>query len=149
MDELELEFELDPVLVKDTYVLGDFPLCRLLLAKDANYPWFILVPRRVGATELYHLSEKDQFQLIRESSFLAENLADLFGARKMNVATIGNMVSQLHMHHVVRYEKDAAWPKPIWGAAESVPYTDDALKAIKKKVKGLLDNTPDLVIAPE
>ncbi len=109
MDELELEFKLDSRLAADTVDLGAFPLCQVLLMNDSHYPWFILVPRRSGATEIYHLTPSEQQQLMRESSYLAESLADLFAARKRNVAPLGNVVAQLHIHHVVRQEDDAAW----------------------------------------
>lgn len=149
MDELELEFELHPQLAADCIVLGDFPLCRLLLMNDANYPWFILVPRRAGATEIYHLPEDERCQMIHESSFLAENLADIFAARKMNVASLGNMVPQLHIHHVVRQESDPAWPGPIWGKVPVQPYTDDQIHEIRHKVEVLLSNTGEVNITPE
>lgn len=149
MDELELEFELHPQLAADCIVLGDFPLCRLLLMNDANYPWFILVPRRAGATEIYHLSEDERCRMIHESSFLAENLADIFAARKMNVASLGNMVPQLHIHHVVRQESDPAWPSPIWGKVPVQPYTDDQIHEIRHKVEVLLSNTGEVNITPE
>ncbi|MBN3561625.1 HIT domain-containing protein [Aliamphritea spongicola] len=139
MDELELEFELDPRLAADCIHIGDFPLCRLLLMNDANYPWFILVPRRAGATEIYHLPEEEQQQLIHESSFLAENLHDIFAARKMNVAAIGNMVPQLHVHHVVRYEDDAAWPAPVWGAVPSRQYSETELYEVQHKLEVILN----------
>lgn len=138
MDELELEFELDPTLAADTFCMGDFPLCRLLLMNDANYPWFILVPRRADVTEIYHLSFDDRNQLMRESSFLAESLADLFQARKMNIAALGNQVAQLHLHHVVRQESDPAWPQPVWGRMPAVPYAETEVAAIRERLCRLL-----------
>lgn len=138
MDELELEFELDPKLAADTIDMGDFPLCKLLLMNDSNYPWFILVPRRADMTEIFHLPLEDREQLIRESSFLAENLADLFQARKMNVAALGNQVSQLHIHHVVRKVDDAAWPDPVWGKVPAKPYTDEQLADIRDRLCRLM-----------
>lgn len=140
MDELELEFELHPQLAQDCVVLGDFPLCRLLLMNDANYPWFILVPRRAGVSEYYHLSAEEQGQLMRESCFLAENLADSFAARKMNIASLGNMVPQLHIHHVVRYEDDPAWPAPVWGKAPACAYTAEQIDEIRQKLQVLMSN---------
>ncbi len=95
-------FELDSALMADTVIIGDFPLCRLLIHRDANYPWFILVPRIADVTEIYHLSEQDQYQLIRESSLLAETLVDVFSPDKVNIATLGNRVAQLHVHHLAR-----------------------------------------------
>ncbi|MDB9737333.1 HIT domain-containing protein [Porticoccaceae bacterium] len=115
-------FQLDHRLEADTQLLGAFPLSLLLLSKDANYPWCILVPKREGMREIYQLNKTDRQQLLDESCLLAETLSDLFGADKINVATIGNMVPQLHMHHVVRFENDAAWPGPVWGAAAAAAY---------------------------
>lgn len=139
MDELELEFQLDPQLQKDTVHLGDFPLSKVLLMNDSNYPWFILVPRRAGVTEIYHLGEKDRYQLMRESAVLAENLADIFAARKMNVANLGNMVSQLHVHVIVRKENDPAWPGPVWGKVPAKPYAADELERISARLDTLLE----------
>lgn len=117
-------FELDSRLVADTVVVGDFTLSRLLMHRDANYPWFILVPRREAVSEIYHLSEEDRQQLMRESCQLSEALVDVFSPDKINIATLGNMVPQLHMHHVVRYKTDGAWPNPIWGAQSPATYTE-------------------------
>jgi diadenosine tetraphosphate (Ap4A) HIT family hydrolase len=139
MDELELEFELDPRLITDTIAIGDYPLCRLLLMNDSQYPWFILVPRRAGVTELYHLPASEQQQLMHEASDLAETLADMFRARKMNVACLGNMVPQLHMHVIVRKENDAAWPGPVWGKVPAVAYTQEQLDRVRGKLEALLD----------
>ncbi len=120
-------FQLHPQLEADTVLVGRFPLSLLLLSKDANYPWCILVPQRDGLEEIYQLNKADQAQLLHESCLLAETLSGLFAADKINVATIGNMVPQLHMHHVARFKSDAAWPKPIWGAVEAVAYPEDML----------------------
>lgn len=139
MDELELEFELDSRLANDCIVLGDLPLSRILLMNDAQYPWFILVPRRAGATEIYHLSAEDQQQLMRESAELAEIIADCFSARKMNVASLGNVVPQLHVHHIARKEDDPAWPGPVWGAAPSVPYTPDQITEVSSRLVSMLN----------
>ncbi|OKO44047.1 hypothetical protein AM469_000990 [Pseudomonas aeruginosa] len=109
-------FALDPRLEQDTLLLGDFPLSRLLLMNDARYPWFILVPRREDVTELFQLDVDDQQALWREATLLAEVLKDTFRADKMNVANLGNVVSQLHMHVIVRRRGDDAWPGPVWGA---------------------------------
>ena len=120
-------FQLHPQLEADTVLVGRFPLSLLLLSKDANYPWCILVPQREGMEEIYQLDSADQAQLLHESCLLAETLSELFAADKINVATIGNMVPQLHMHHVARFKSDAAWPKPIWGTVEAVAYPEDML----------------------
>jgi diadenosine tetraphosphate (Ap4A) HIT family hydrolase len=130
------EFELHPRLALDGIVLGDFPLCRLLLMNERRYPWFILVPRRPGASEIYRLPEADQMQLLRESSALAKALAELFAPDKLNVAAIGNLVPQLHVHHVVRYRTDPAWPAPVWGRFEPLPYAEAEVAAIREKLRG-------------
>ena len=148
MDELELEFELHPQLAADCIVLGDFPVCRLLLMNDTNYPWFILVPRRAGATEIYHLSEQDQCEVIKESSYLSSNLADTFAARKMNVASLGNMVPQLHIHHIVRYENDPAWPGPIWGKVPAVPFSQEQIHDVRHKLEALMSGEVDFTPEP-
>ncbi|MBN0986058.1 HIT domain-containing protein [Amphritea pacifica] len=145
MDELEFEFELDSRLDNDCITLGDFPLCRLLLMNDANYPWFILVPRRAEASEIYHLSPADQAQLLHESSFLSENLHDVFDGDKMNIAALGNMVKQLHIHHVVRFEDDPAWPAPVWGAVTAKPYTEDQIQEIHQKLQMMMPQEVNFV----
>jgi diadenosine tetraphosphate (Ap4A) HIT family hydrolase len=129
--------ELHPQLLEDCLVLGRFPLSRLLLMKDANYPWFILVPDREGVSEIYQLSEQEQSQLLRESSFLAEFLMKSFKGDKMNIAALGNIVPQCHLHHVVRYHTDVAWPSPIWGKLPVKAYTESVLNDVLSKLNEL------------
>jgi len=131
-------FALDSRLQQDCLLVGDFPLCRLLLMNDSNYPWFILVPRREEVSELFQLDADDQRQLWQETTLLAEILKDTFAADKMNVATLGNVVSQLHMHVIVRRRGDAAWPAPVWGRNPALPYGDDQVAAIKAKLRLVL-----------
>lgn len=121
-------FELHPQLAKDCLLVGRFTLCHLLLMRDANYPWCILVPDRAGITEIHQLSAEDQLQLMRESSLLASSMATLFAADKMNIAALGNIVPQLHVHHIVRHRTDPAWPAPVWGKLPPRSYTDDDLE---------------------
>ncbi|TWD45491.1 diadenosine tetraphosphate (Ap4A) HIT family hydrolase [Pseudomonas sp. SJZ131] len=131
-------FALDPQLQQDTLPIGDFPLCRLLLCNDANYPWFILVPRREDISELFQLDVDDQQQLWQETNALAEMLKDLFDADKMNVATLGNVVSQLHMHVIVRTRDDAAWPAPVWGKHPAKPYSAEQVATIRERLRSVL-----------
>ncbi|WP_217476891.1 HIT family protein [Stutzerimonas stutzeri] len=131
-------FVLDSRLEQDTLNMGDFPLCRLLLMNDANYPWFILVPRREEVSELFQLDPADQQALWREATALAETLKDTFGADKMNIATLGNVVAQLHMHVIARRRDDAAWPAPVWGRHAANPYSEAQVAAIKQKLKLVL-----------
>lgn len=131
-------FVLDPRLVQDTLPIGDFPLCRLLLSNDSNYPWFILVPRQAGITEIFELEPEDQLQLWRETTVVSQTLKALFDADKLNVAALGNVVSQLHMHVIVRRRGDIAWPAPVWGKHPAVPYTEEQLAVIRDKLKPAL-----------
>jgi diadenosine tetraphosphate (Ap4A) HIT family hydrolase len=133
-------FVLDPRLVQDTVAIGDFPLCRLLLSNDSNYPWFILVPRRPDISEVFQLDAADQAQLWHETSSLAQLLSASFNADKLNVAALGNVVSQLHMHVIVRFRNDAAWPAPVWGKYPAQPYNAEQLSAIGARLRTLLTN---------
>ena len=130
-------FVLDPRLQQDAWVLGNFALCQLLLSRDANYPWFILVPRRAEVSELFDLSLDDQHLFWQETTQLAEALKRSYGADKMNVATLGNVVSQMHMHVIVRQHDDVAWPAPVWGKCPAVAYTDAQVQAIRARVRNL------------
>ncbi|WP_339463418.1 HIT family protein [Pseudomonas sp. EA_105y_Pfl2_R69] len=131
-------FVLDSRLQQDTLLVGDFPLCRLLLMNDRQYPWFILVPRREDVSELFQLEAGDQLALWQETTGLAELLKDTFAADKMNVATLGNMVSQLHMHVIVRRRDDAAWPAPVWGKHAAQPYSEEQVAAVKARLRLVL-----------
>ena len=132
-------FQLHPRLKEDCIAVGRFDLCQLLMMNDSQYPWFILVPEKAGLTEIYQLGKAERQILTEESSYLAENLAALYQADKMNIAAIGNLVPQLHIHHVVRYQTDKAWPAPIWGKFTAVPYTQQhmtySLAEVKRQLK--------------
>ena len=122
----ETTWSLHPQLAQDTVPVGDLPLCRVLLANDANYPWLILVPRRPALTEIIDLPESDQVQLLGEIDTVARALKAITACDKLNIAAIGNVVSQLHIHVVARRRSDAAWPKPVWGAMPAIAYTPAA-----------------------
>ena len=123
-------FTLDPRLENDTLLIGEFSLCRALLMNDARYPWVILVPRITGVTETFQLSAEDQQQLMLESSVVAQKFSELVSADKMNVAALGNVVSQLHIHHVARYHGDETWPAPVWGKGEAIAYSEQEQQAV-------------------
>ena len=127
-----------PQLANDCLLLGRFTLSHLLLMRDANYPWCILVPDREGIAEIYQLSEADQQQLLRESSQLSLAMAAAFSPDKLNVAALGNVVPQLHIHHIARYKTDAAWPAPVWGRVALKPYAEDELAAVVQSLKSEL-----------
>jgi diadenosine tetraphosphate (Ap4A) HIT family hydrolase len=127
--------ELHPRLKEDTVEIGRFPLCRVLLMKDANYPWFILLPDRAGVSEIHQLTEADQMQLTRESACLARGLVQAFRPDKLNIAALGNVVPQLHIHHIARYRHDPAWPAPVWGKVPATEYPFDRLSAVAAKLR--------------
>jgi len=122
-------FTLDPRLQQDTIPAGELPLSRLLLMNDCSYPWLILVPRRPDIREIFQLDEADRGQLLHESTRLSQALYAICRPDKLNIAALGNVVAQLHLHHVARYRTDPAWPAPIWGRAPAVPYAPEAAKA--------------------
>lgn len=134
-------FVLDTRLEQDTLLIGDFTLCRLLLMNDANYSWFILVPRLEEVSEVFQLGAADQQLLWQEMSAFAEIVKDTFGADKMNIATLGNVVSQLHVHVIARQRNDAAWPAPVWGRHPASAYSAEQVDAIKRKLKLVLTNS--------
>jgi diadenosine tetraphosphate (Ap4A) HIT family hydrolase len=117
---------LHPQLEGDTCAVGDLPLSRLLLANDANYPWLLLVPRRRVASEIIDLSEPDQIQLTTEIAGVSRALKAVTSCDKLNVAALGNVVAQLHVHVIARHRGDPAWPKPVWGAAPARDYDPPA-----------------------
>lgn len=131
-------FTLHPQLSADTLTIGDLPLSRLLLMNDSSYPWFILVPRRIGLREVHDLDQVDRHRLLDESMMLSTALERVFRADKLNIAALGNMVPQLHIHHIVRYRTDPAWPKPVWGQFPAKPYSPETPHAICQPLVDLL-----------
>ncbi len=119
-------FTLHPQLAKDTVPVGDLALSRVLLMNDANYPWLILVPRRVGLSEIIDLDTDEQVQLMAEIAAAGRALKAATACEKLNIAALGNMVAQLHVHVIARFVSDAAWPKPVWGAAPPAAYNPTA-----------------------
>ena len=115
-------FELDPRLEADTLPLADLPLCRALLMNDVRYPWVVLVPRVASVSEVVELSQEEQAQLWQEATQLGAAMKEAFQGDKLNIAPLGNVVSQLHIHLVVRYTDDASWPAPVWGNGTPKPY---------------------------
>ncbi|MEC7377677.1 MAG: HIT family protein [Pseudomonadota bacterium] len=133
------EFRLHERLQADTLELGSTPLCDVRLMNDRTWPWVLLVPAMPGIREIYQLPENDQRQLLAESSALSAAMMDAFGGHKMNVAALGNMVPQLHLHHIVRFEGDPAWPGPVWGKQAPVAYTEEQRVQVADRLKPILD----------
>jgi diadenosine tetraphosphate (Ap4A) HIT family hydrolase len=129
---------LNPQLEKDTVNIGDLPLSRVLVIKDANYPWLLLVPRRPNATEIIDLDEVEQAQLTTEINRVARALKDVSKPDKLNIAALGNVVSQLHVHIIARRTGDAAWPRPVWGVVPALDHDPQELEtfigALRRKI---------------
>jgi diadenosine tetraphosphate (Ap4A) HIT family hydrolase len=131
-------FALHPQLERDTINIGDLPLCRVLVIQDANYPWLLLVPRRKDVAEIIDLDEVEQAQLMTETSRAARALREITKCDKLNIAALGNVVPQLHVHVIARRTSDAAWPRPVWGVVPPINHDPEELKlfisAIRKKI---------------
>lgn len=128
-------FRLDPRLARDTLELGQLALCQLLLMNDSRYPWLILVPRRAELREVLDLDPDGQAALWQEAHQAAAALQRVAGGGKLNLATLGNVVSQLHIHVVIRNEGDPAWPDPVWGRGRPVPYAPAAAQALRRQLR--------------
>lgn len=135
-----MTFELHPQLANDTLLVGQLPLCEVLLMNDSLYPWLILVPRVAGAEEAFQLSDNQQQILQQESSAVGQAIMQLFSGGKLNVAALGNMVPQLHLHHIVRFRKDPAWPRPVWGDQPRVAYAPAVSLAVLEQLRTKLSS---------
>jgi diadenosine tetraphosphate (Ap4A) HIT family hydrolase len=115
-------FTLDPQLARETMPVGNLLLCRVLLNDDCNYPWLILVPLRAGLVEMIDLNETDRIRLMGEIALVSQALRNITQCDKLNVAALGNVVRQLHLHVIARFRTDAAWPKPVWNVVPRRAY---------------------------
>lgn len=131
-------FELHPQLNADTFTVGYFELSQILLMNNASLPWLILVPQRANIREWHDLSKADQLQLHTESMLISELLMQEFNGDKLNTGALGNLVPQLHLHHVIRFKNDAAWPAPVWGNLAANPYTSELSKKRVDQMKQLI-----------
>ena len=122
-------WSLNPQLERDTINIGDLPLSRVLVIKDANYPWLLLVPRRVDTVEIVDLNEVEQAQLMTEINRVARALQDVTKPDKLNIAALGNVVPQLHVHIIARRSSDAAWPRPVWGVVPALAHDPQEVEA--------------------
>lgn len=120
---------LHPQLEQDTVALGDLALSRVLISRDARYPWLILVPRCTGAIEIINLGDAEQTLLMTEIAQVSRALQAVTACDKLNVAALGNMVPQLHVHVIARHRNDAAWPRPVWGVHPPLPYQPGGIEA--------------------
>jgi len=130
-------FTIHPQLAADTVAIGDLALSSVLLMDDARFPWFILVPRRPGASELTDLSDEEAAQLMSEIRIATRVMLELAKPDKVNVGALGNVVAQLHVHVVGRFRSDPAWPGPVWGHGSRTPYPAHAATALVERAAAL------------
>ena len=132
------DWSLHRQLEQETISIGDLPLSRVLVIKDANYPWLLLVPRRAGAVEIIDLNEVEQGQLMTEINRVARALQDAVQPDKLNIAALGNAVPQLHVHIIARRTTDAAWPRPVWGVVPPIAHDPQEIEqfiaALRSKI---------------
>jgi diadenosine tetraphosphate (Ap4A) HIT family hydrolase len=134
---MDSAFPLDPRLAGDTLPVGDLALSSVLLLNDSRFPWLVLVPRRADVSEITDLSDKDAETLMSEIRITTRVMLTLAKPDKVNVAAIGNIVSQLHVHVVGRFRSDPAWPGPVWGFGTRVPYPDHAAATLIERAATL------------
>jgi len=137
-DGLRLSFSLDPRLKADTAPVAKLPLSDALLMEDARFPWLILVPRLPDKADLIDLSSSERAFLMEEIAAASRALREVTACEKLNVAALGNAVRQLHVHVIARFARDAAWPKPVWGAGEAVAYEAEARDRLIEAIRAAL-----------
>ena len=133
-------FILDKKLQQDSFFIADLELCKVLLMNDANYPWLILVPRQNNLKDIVDLSFEDQIILLKEINFVAEIFKKEFEFDKLNIANLGNVVSQLHIHVIARKKNDATFPRPVWGNAKALEYSGNDLTKTLEKIQKYFKN---------
>lgn len=131
-------FTLHDRLATDSTPVAELTLCSLRLMDDARFPWAILVPRRAEIREIHDLTQADQRQILAETTKLSAAMAREWAADKMNVAALGNMVPQLHVHVIARFAGDAAWPGPVWGVGVAEAYAEPALAETLERLNAAL-----------
>ncbi len=131
-------YALHPQLADETVPVCELNLCRVLLSKDANYPWLVLSPRRDGLRDLHDLNDADGIAVLDEIRRCSQVLVDLYRPDKMNVAALGNQVPQLHIHIIARFTADPAWPGPVWGRVPAAAYDDAARDALISRLRAAL-----------
>ncbi len=128
------KFVLDERLAGDTLFLAELKICNLLLMNDQRWPWLILVPRLAGVSEWHDVSNERRLAIDREIVMISRLLKEETAAHKINVAMLGNIVSQLHIHVVARNHGDPNWPNPVWGYQTKQPYTEAAARSMRQRV---------------
>jgi diadenosine tetraphosphate (Ap4A) HIT family hydrolase len=133
----EQYYQLHPQLKQDTIFIMDLALSQLLLMNDLRFPWLILVPRRMLIKELHELEQGDQNQLLLEITQISKSFQEKYSADKINIGALGNKVPQLHIHIIARFQKDPAWPSPVWGFEKPIPYSSVEAKAMMIDLQSL------------
>ena len=131
-------YTLHSQLADETVPVCDLELCRVLLSRDANYPWLVLSPRRDGLRDLHDLNDADGIAVLEEIRRCSQALVDLYRPDKMNVAALGNQVPQLHIHIIARFTTDPAWPGPVWGRVPAADYDDAARDSLISRLRAAL-----------
>ena len=129
-----MSFKLDPILEKDSIFIKNLELCQLRLINNSDFPWLILIPMKNNIIEITDLSDDEYHQMNIEIKNIAKQFKKSTSADKLNIATIGNVVSQLHIHVIARYKTDKLFPKPVWGY-EFIPYSQDILDKMIAKIQ--------------
>lgn len=138
----EEKFSLDPVLAKDTIEITRLKLCHVGFMNDKRYPWLVMVPQKPDLIELIDLDQDDQIQLMREINTLSHIMQTLFNPFKLNTASLGNMVRQLHIHLIARQQDDPAWPGPVWNIGEAIPYQAKEASEVISSIRSAIMNAP-------
>ncbi|MCP5362423.1 MAG: HIT family protein [Rickettsiaceae bacterium] len=125
-----MSFKLDPILKRDSHYLTELKLCQIRLMDNSNYPWLILVPMKNNIIEITDFEQTDYDLFNSEIRKVAKILQNEFKPDKLNIATIGNVVPQMHVHIIARFKNDKLFPKTVWGS-QFLPYDEESLKAIK------------------
>lgn len=133
-----MTFKLDPFLEKDSFWIGDIDSFSCRLINDSRYVWLVVIPTINDVTEIYQLTPPMQRQLADLSAVMGEKLMNMYHGDSFNVAALGNVVRQLHIHHIVRKESDAAWPSPVWGHGSAIPYDDDSARVLVESLRQIL-----------
>lgn len=134
-----MSFTLHERIEADSVFVADLPLCQIRLINNATYPWALLIPRQDNIKETIDLSDNDQQQLMKEIALLSKVMQKIYSPDKLNIAGLGNMVPQLHMHVIARFKEDPAWPNAIWGTG-GVPYAETDITSVVQRLKDEVAN---------
>lgn len=135
---MSVAFAIDPRLEQGSVAVAELPLSVVRLVDDRRFPWLLLIPQVAGAIDLIDLSEEDRAAVIEEIAAASRALKEATGCDKLNVAALGNQVSQLHIHVIARFSTDSAWPDPVWGKGAPVPFEPAARDAFVKSLRASL-----------